>query len=85
MNVCIDKMIICIYNERESHVGTGFASFRFFFAEKSVTRAVIPPLSQKGTLGSRVRLQALTTAHCRYHLFASIFRTFGRVSFFRSP
>ena len=38
------------------HVGTDFAPFRFFYAEKSVTRAVVPPLSQKGTLGSPVRL-----------------------------
>ena len=53
------------------HVGTDFAPFRFFYAEKSVTRAVVPPFSQKGTLGSPVRLQARSlTAHCRYHLFA---------------
>ncbi len=54
-----------------AHVGTDFAPFRFFFAEKSVTRAVVPPFSQKGTLGSPIRLQARSlTAHCRYHLFA---------------
>ena len=40
------------------HVGMDFAPFRFFFAEKSVICSVIPPLSQKGTLGSPVRLQA---------------------------
>ena len=41
------------------HVGTDFAPFRFFYAiKKSVTRSVVPPLSQKGTLGSPVRLQA---------------------------
>ena len=40
----------------EHHVGTDFAPFRFFFTEKTVTRAVVPPLSQKGTLGSPVRL-----------------------------
>ena len=43
----------CLY-----HVGTDFALFRFFFAEKIVTRAVVPPLSQKGTLGSTAHLQA---------------------------
>ena len=65
------------------HVGTDFAPFRFFFAEKSVTRAVVPPLSQKGTLGSPVRLQARSlAAHSRYHLFAiapaaRIFQQFG--------
>ena len=64
-------------------VGTDFAPFRFFFAEKSVTRAVIPPLSQKGTLGSSVRLQARSlAAHSCYHLFAiapaaRIFQQFG--------
>ena len=58
-------------SRHSDHVGMDFAPFRFFFTEKSVTRAVIPPLSQKGTLGSPVRLQALTTAHCRYHLFVS--------------
>ena len=37
-----------------------FAPFRFFFAEKSVICFVIPPYSQKGTLGSPVLLQALS-------------------------
>ena len=32
------------------HVGTDFAPFRFLFAQKSVTCAVVPPLSQKGAL-----------------------------------
>lgn len=36
----------CIYNERESHVGTDFASFRFF-CKKSVTRTVVPPFRKK--------------------------------------
>ena len=58
-------------SRHSDHVGMDFAPFRFFFTEKSVIRTVIPPLSQKGTLGSPVRLQALTTVHCRYHLFAS--------------
>ena len=62
------------------HVGTDFAPFRFFFAEKSVTCAVVPPFSQKGTLGSPVRLQARSlTAHCRYHLFARV--PAARISF----
>ncbi len=39
-------------SRHSDHVGMGFAPFRFFFTEKSVIRAVIPPLSQKGTLGS---------------------------------
>ena len=40
-------------------VGTDFAPFRFFYCiKKSVTRAVVPPLSQKGTLGSTAHLQA---------------------------
>jgi len=50
-----------------------FAPFRFFFAEKSVICFVIPPLSQKGTLGLPAYLQARSlTAHRRYHLFASM-------------
>lgn len=50
-----------------------FAPFRFFFTEKSIICSVIPPFSQKGTLGSPVRLQArLLTAHCRCHLFTSV-------------
>ena len=38
------------------HVGTDCASFRFLFAQKSVTCAVVPPFSQKVTLGLPVRL-----------------------------
>ena len=45
---------------RPDHVGMDFAPFRFFFAEKSVICFVIPPYSQKGTLGSPVLLQALS-------------------------
>ena len=57
-NICIARLF---------HVGTDFASFRFFYCiKKSVTRAVVPPLLQKGTLGSPVRLQARSlTAFCR--------------------
>ena len=34
------------------------APFRFFFTEKSVSRSVIPPLSQKVTFTSAIRLQS---------------------------
>jgi hypothetical protein len=53
---CKKQKRACIYNERESHIGTDFALFRFFFTEKPVTCAVVPPLLQKGTLASPVRL-----------------------------
>ena len=54
-----------------------------FSLEKSVTRAVIPPLSQKGTLGSPVHLQArsqrltFAAAFLRDAPAAQIFRRFG--------
>ena len=41
-----------------SHVGTSYARSDFLFHKKSVTRSTVPPLSQKVTLGSPVRLQA---------------------------
>ena len=44
-------------SHRAYHVGTDLAPFRFFFAEKSVTRAGVSPFSQKGTLGSTAHLQ----------------------------
>ena len=54
----------------EHHVGTDFAPFRFFFTEKTVTRAVVPPLSQNRHARLACSLvNALTTAHSRYHLF----------------
>ena len=51
--------IPCGFDPHHRHqIGMDFAPFRFFFAEKSVICFVIPHLSQKGTLGSPVRLQA---------------------------
>ena len=56
---------VCINNERGSHVGAGFGRLlrlrRFF--------AVVYPFSQKGTLGSPVRLQARS----RYFAVAATF------------
>ena len=40
------------------HVGTSYARSDFLFYKKSVTRSTVPPLSQKVTLSSPVRLQA---------------------------
>ena len=50
----------CIHSIHLCHVGTGFAPFRFFYAEKSVTHAVVPPLSQKAR---SARLFACKRAH----------------------
>jgi hypothetical protein len=60
----------CIYNEGESHVGTDFAPFRFFY-KKTVIHAVVPPFSQKGTLGLGCSLiNAFETFFCRCYPFA---------------
>ena len=54
------------------HVGTDFAPFRFFYAENSVTRAVVPPFPQKVTFASPSRLQAPSlTPLAHYQPFAS--------------
>ena len=58
-------------SSRVRHVGTSYARSDFLLHKKSFSRSTVPPLSQKNhaRLACSV-INALTTARCRYQLFA---------------